>query len=66
MPLVITSLEGRHTHIYIYTDFVDTINIKKPDMCRPQAGACLVKEGYRDCNKKYGNKQPTLSVTNKK
>ena len=36
-PLVINSLRGGHTHMYI--DIHGQSNSKKPDACRPQAGA---------------------------
>ena len=42
MPLVITSLRGGHSDTQTYTYFADKINFKKPGMCQPVAGACLV------------------------
>ena len=45
-PLVINSLGRRHTHTHTntHTDDLHRINSKKPGVCRPVAGECLVKK----------------------
>ena len=41
-PLVIYSLGDEHTYTNTHTNNLHRINFKKPDMCQPSTGACLV------------------------